>query len=153
MKPAVSGGGKKKEVIIVPEDVKDLQETVASFNALWNKDENSGNVTDDFDVELVRKEMWTSMLPDIATSIEAKLKCELKNLKVLEMRRVKKAKAPREKKKKQKKVNDPLKMSDEEILAQLVGLGIACNNPATSFSDFVVRYDFCTPDYYEDPTP
>ena len=152
-KPAASGGGKKKEVIIVPEDVKDLQETVASFNALWNKEENSGNVTDDFDVELVRKEMWTSMLPDIATSIEAKLKCELKNLKVLEMRRVKKAKAPREKKKKQKKVKDPLKMSDEEILAQLVGLGIACNNPATSFSDFVGCYDFVTPVDYEDPTP
>ncbi|KAK8882661.1 Dynein regulatory complex protein 11 [Tritrichomonas musculus] len=152
-KPAASMGGKKKEVIVVPEDVQDLQETVSSFKALWDKDDNINNITDDFDVELVRKEMWTSMLPDIATSIENKLKRELKNLKVLEMRRVKKAKAPREKKKKQKRVKDPLKMSDEEILAQLVGLGIACNNPSTTFADFVGRYDFCTPVDYEDPNP
>lgn len=147
------GGGKKKEEIIVPEDVKDLQESVAAFNALWDRGEDPNEINDNFDVELVRKEMWTSMLPDIATSIEAKLKRELKNLKVLEMRRVRKAKQPRQKKKKQKRVKDPLKMSDEEILAQLVGLGIACNNPKTTFADFIGRYDFCTPVDYEDPSP
>ncbi|OHT05123.1 ATPase, AAA family protein [Tritrichomonas foetus] len=150
---AQPSGNKKKVEIIVPEDVKELQESVATFNSLWVKEDKPNEASDDFDVELVRKEMWTSMLPDIAVSIEAKLKRELKNLKVLEMRRCRKAKAPRQKKKKQKRVRDPLKMSDEEILAQLVGLGIACSNPTTTFKDFVGRYDFCTPVEYEDPSP
>ena len=146
-------GNKKKAEIIVPEDVKELQQSVATFNALWIKEDKKIEASDEFDVELVRKEMWTAMLPDIAESVEAKLKRELKNLKVLELKRVKKAKPPRQKKKKQRRVKDPLKMTDEEILAQLVGLGIACSNPKTTFNDFIGRYDFTTPVDYEDPSP
>ncbi|OHT13284.1 ATPase, AAA family protein [Tritrichomonas foetus] len=152
-KAAPNAGNKKAVEIIVPEGVKELQESVATFNSLWIDENIHHEPNDEFDIELVRTEMWTSMLPDLAESVEVKLRRELKNLKVLEMRRCRKAKAPRQKKKKAKRVRDPLKMSDEEILAQLVGLGIACNNPSTTFNDFIGRYDFTTPVDYEDPSP
>jgi hypothetical protein len=140
-----SGGGKDKVEVPIPERVQELQASLQGFNDLWNQ-EGQPPPTDDFDIELTRKEVWTAMLPDIALKCENNLKQELKNLKILEMRRVKKARPPRERKKRQRKVRDPLGgKSDEEILAQLVGLGIACSSPSISFADFVVDESWMGP--------
>ena len=144
--PKASGGGagNKKEEVPIPKSVEDLKQALEDFNELWNKE---GQVaSDEFDVMLIRKEMWTSMLPEIAVKCENNLKNELKNLKILEMRRVRKAKPPKQRQKKQRKQRDPLGgKTDEELIAQLVGLGIACNNPTTTFKDFVGQYDIAAP--------
>jgi hypothetical protein len=144
--PKSGGGGKKKDDIPIPPNVTALQDTLGAFTELWNR-EDQPDASDEFDVQLVRKEIWTSMLPDIAVNCELNLKQELKNLKILEMRRVRKAKLPRQKKKRQRKVRDPLGgKTDEEVIAQLVGIGIACKNPEITFRDFVGDYDFSSPD-------
>jgi hypothetical protein len=133
-----SGGGKDMVEVPVPERVTELQASLQVFDDLWIR-EGQTTATDDFDIELTRKEVWTSMLPEIALRCENNLKQELKNLKILEMRRVKKARPPRERKKRQRKVRDPLGgKTDEEVLAQLVGLGIACVTPTITFRDFIV---------------
>jgi hypothetical protein len=135
--PKGGGGGKGKEEVPIPVRLTELQEALQRFNDLWNR-EDQGEATDSFDVQLARKEMWTSMLPDIALNCENNLKQELKNLKILEMRRVRKARPPRVRKKRQRKSRDPLGgKTDEEVLAQLVGLGIACSSPNITFRDFV----------------
>jgi hypothetical protein len=144
--PKSGGGGKKKDDVPIPAHVTELQATLQAFNGLWNR-EDQPEASDDFDVQLVRKEIWTSMLPEIAVNCELNLKQELKNLKILEMRRVRKAKMPRQRKKRARRVRDPLGgKSDEEVIAQLVGIGIACKNPDITFRDFVGDYDFSNPD-------
>lgn len=149
-KASSGGGGNKKEEVPIAKSVLDLQKALEDFNELWNKE---GQVaSDEFDVMLIRKEMWASMLPDIAVRCENNLKNELKNLKILEMRRVRKAKPPKQRQKKARKQRDPLGgKTDEELIAQLVGLGIACNNPTTTFKDFVGHYDIAAPVNFSAP--
>lgn len=148
--PPKASTSKKDKEIPIPQNVLNLKQSLEEFNELWNQE---GQVaSDEFDVMLVRKEMWTAMLPEIALKCETNLKTELKNLKILEMRRVRKAKPPKQRKKRQRKRRDPLGgKSDEELIAQLVGLGIACNNPTTTFKDFVGQYDFTTPVNFTSP--
>lgn len=159
-KPAANSGGKKKEEIIVSPFVEEIKDKLNTFQDLWFKEPEEGEPpnnrnqpTDDFDVELVRKEMWVQMVPQVAQQCDDKLRRELKNLKILEARRCRKAKMPRQKKKKQRRVRDPLGgKSDEAILAELVGLGIAQNTPSTTFADFVGDYNFTTNVDFERPS-
>jgi hypothetical protein len=143
---SMGGAGRnQKEEVPIPPHVSELKESLEKFNGLWNR-EDQGAPSDEFDVQLVRKEIWTSMLPDIATTCEMNLKQELKNLKILEMRRVRKARPPRQRKRRARRVRDPLGgKSDEEILAQLVQIGIACNTPTVTFKDFVGDHDLTNP--------
>jgi hypothetical protein len=146
-----AAAGKNKAEVPIPPRLQELKDSLEKFNSLWNK-EDQPEASDDFDVFLVRQEMWTSMLPEIALMCENNLKTELKNLKILEMRRVRKARPPRPRKKRQRRVRDPLGgKTDEELLAQLVGLGIACNTPSTTFRDFVGHYDVTTPVGFQSP--
>jgi hypothetical protein len=79
-------------------------------------------------------------LTAIFANCELNLKQELKNFKILEMRRVRKARH------RARRVRDPLGgKSDEEVLAQLVGIGIACNTPTVTFKGFVGERDLTDP--------
>ncbi|KAH0794213.1 IQ and AAA domain-containing protein 1-like [Histomonas meleagridis] len=145
---------KQVEIVLDPK-VTELKDALEKFMEQWTTNRKDEEVTDDFDIELVRKEMWTSMLPDIAASCEQKLKRELRNLKVLEMRRCRRARVPRRRatRRRRRKTRNTLNMTDEEVLSQLVGLGIIQNTPNTTFNDFIGNYDITSPVDYSDPWP
>ena len=153
-KPAPTGGGKKDKVEIpVPETVKVLMEAVDGFDKLWTP-EAGADGTDDFNVDLIRKEMWEQMVPELIQQTKEKLTRELKNLKVLDARRCKKARPPRVRQKKQRKVKDPFGgQARNIILDQFVKNGIIKCTPTTTFDDFIGGYNITHPGDFADPNP
>ena len=153
-KPAAGGGkGKEKVELPVPETVKVLMENVDEFDKLWTP-EAGADASDNFNIDLVRKEMWEEMVPDLIAQTKEKLTRELKNLKILDARRCKKARPPRNRAKRQRKVKDPFGgKPDEAILHEFVGYGIIKNVPTTTFDDFVGDYDITHPGDFADPSP
>ena len=105
-RPAPTGGKKDKVEIPVPETVKVLMEAVDGFEKLWTP-EAGADGSDEFNIDLIRKEMWEQMVPELIAKTKEKLTRELKNLKILDAKRCKKARPPRQRAKRQRKVKDP----------------------------------------------
>jgi SpoVK/Ycf46/Vps4 family AAA+-type ATPase len=145
--------GKEKVELPVPETVKVLMENVEEFDKLWTP-EAGADGTDNFNIDLVRKEMWEQMIPELIAKTKEKLTRELKNLKILDARRVKRARPPRNRQRRQRKVKDPFGgKPDEAILHEFVGYGIIKNVPTTTFDDFVGDYNITHPGDFADPNP
>lgn len=136
-----SGGKKDKEAPVKSPIVEKLITDAETFDSLWSP-ENDPHASDNVSLELVKKEIWEQMVPELADKTREKLLRELKNLKILDARRCKKARPPRQRAKKQKKVKDPLGgKPHEEVLSEFVGYGVCKNIPRTTFRDFIGDYN------------
>jgi len=143
------GGKKETSISSVPQVVEQLLNDVKQFESIWASEGNTMS-GDEYSIDLVRKEMWNTMVPDLVKQCNDKLKRELKNLKILEMRRVR---MPREPKPPRERIPKEPPKTDEEILSELVGYGIVTNCPTTSFADFVGDYNVTHPGDFGDPDP
>ncbi|EAY00954.1 ATPase, AAA family protein [Trichomonas vaginalis G3] len=152
-KPDNTKKGKDAPVSVLSPSVQKIVDNLGEFEKLWGP-EADPSPSDDISIDLVRKEMWEQMVPELIQKTREKLIRELKNLKILDARRCKKARPPRQRNKRQRKVKDPFGGKEpEQVLADFVGYGIIKNVPTTTFKDFVGHYNTTDPGDYGDPDP